>query len=212
MIMIFSGAMGLILMEKNEAVDADEATRGDVMGEWEELPTGGWPSGISTDDCYTFYRDNSNEIVVINRGYYEFEIWSFFENNETWIKSTTSGDDPDRRWTYKAFTSSTNGSYAYLFGGYRQSSSSSDKLNIFCYDNKTWLEIDPHPNLGGRYWAEMVYDDATESVWIFGGRESSARQSDLFQWNFTDGWTEHSAIGLEDEERDHVENDDGFNF
>ncbi len=199
-----SGLLSLMITDGSGTDTLNGAARGDIMGEWEQLPGGGWPSSISTDDCFIFTRDQDNEMVVIHRGDDDYETWSFFEDNETWIRWNTSGDDPSRSWSNKAFTSNTNGSIAYLYGGYRQSSAYWEDLNILFYDNMTWMEVAPHPNLGARYWSEMIYDDTTESIWIFGGRESSARQSDLFQYNFTHGWTEHTAIDIEDEERDQM--------
>ena len=131
-----SGLLSLMFTESSGTDSLNEATRGDIMGEWEQLPGGGWPSSISTDDCFIFTRDQDNEMVVIHRGDDDYETWSFFEDNETWIRWNTSGDDPSRSWSNKAFTSNTNGSIAYLYGGYRQSSAYWEDLNI-----KVWAEL-----------------------------------------------------------------------
>ncbi|MEA3558906.1 MAG: kelch repeat-containing protein [Candidatus Thermoplasmatota archaeon] len=196
------------LSGSSEETDVDEQTRtinDTPVGDWSKLSgSGGWPEEISSDNSFIVYRDLSNEIVVIRRGSEDYETWSYFEDNETWVRWNTSGDDPSRSWYLKAFTSNTNGSMAYLYGGYRQSSNYWEYLNILSYDNMTWMEIAPHPNLTARYYSEMVYDDATDSVWIFGGRASSGRQRDLFQYNSTHGWTEHPSINISGEERDQM--------
>lgn len=187
----------------------DETTRADTttpMGDWAKLASGGgWPSEIDTEESFVYHKDPGNELVVIQRGSDDYETWSYFLDNETWYRWNSSGDDPSRSWSAKSFTSSTNGSMAYLYGGYRQSSGYWEYLNILFYENQTWIQVDPHENLTARYWSGMVYDDFTDSVWIFGGRERSGdptRQMDLFQFNLTHGWTEHQEIGIADEERD----------
>jgi len=182
---LLSSLSGLIIL-----VDDAEGTdsRGDVMGEWEQLPTGDWPSSITTSECNIMYREDDNELVVFNReNGEEVEVWSFFENNETWFKWTTSGQEPAPWRSNQAFTSSSNNSVAYYYGGY-SSGDYGDKLNIFFYSNKTWIEIDTPSSLGERYWSEMIYDEGTDSIWIFGGVMGWGRMDDLHQYNLTDGW------------------------
>lgn len=196
MIIVFSGAFGLLLIEKDDAVDADEATRGEVMGEWEELPTGGWPSTITTSNCEIMYREVDKELVVFNReSSQEWEVWSYFEVNNTWFKWNTSGDEPDARYSNMAFTSNPDDDVAYFFGGSRSQGWTTytwDHLNIFFFSNKTWIEIDIPDTATGVYDSGIVYDSLTDSVWIFGGRDSDRNfQNDLLNYDSVDGWTQY---------------------
>ncbi|MFW3145962.1 MAG: kelch repeat-containing protein [Thermoplasmatota archaeon] len=178
-----------------EDITVQEETRaiGDTaMGDWSLISTGGWPPSISTENCNIMYREEQDELVVFNREDPIFEVWSYFGGNDTWIRWTTSGQAPDGRLSSQAFTSNWNNSIAYYYGGYVWGGSYSDKLNIFHYDSKSWIEVTAPSSLGARYWSEMIYDNSTESIWIYGGRDSSwNRHSDLHKYNITDGWVQY---------------------
>ena len=192
-ILILSGIIGQVVVGNGEADDIEVETRGDMMGEWEKLPAEDWPSSIDTGNCEITYREASNELMVFNReGGDQWEVWSFFENNQTWFRWSTSGDEPDARFSNNAFVSSQDNGVAYFYGGYRRSGWTTytyDKLHIFFFSNMTWMEINATQSLGGLYNSEMVYDQETDSVWIFGGRDDDGEfHNDLFQYNLTDGW------------------------
>ncbi|MGA1793651.1 MAG: kelch repeat-containing protein, partial [Thermoplasmatota archaeon] len=187
--------------------NGEEPTRSlgtEPMGEWGLLTSGGWPS-IDSGDCNIMYREAENELVVFHRTYSDFEVWSLFESNETWKQWNDTGMEPSPQHSSQAFTSNKNNTIAYYYGGYQGGGGGIfwDKLNIFFYSNKTWIQIDAPGTLGGRYWSEMVYDEATDSVWIFGGRDRTyTRYNDLHQYNFTHGWSYYPSVDPKPDPRD----------
>lgn len=193
---LLSSLSGLIILT-DDAEGTD--SRGDVMGEWENLEGGGWPESITPSNCQIMYREDNNELVVFNReNDDEWEVWSFYENNETWLKLTTHGPEPNASYSSGAYVADIDNEVAYFYGGYRSQGWTTytwDKLNIFFFSNKTWVEIDVPSSLGGLYDSGMVYDEVTDSVWIFGGRDSDrAFQNDIFQYNLTDGWNSPTPV------------------
>ncbi|OYT45479.1 hypothetical protein B6U90_03190 [Thermoplasmatales archaeon ex4484_6] len=189
LILVFAGFSGLFVGMAEPAGRDGSPTRSGTMGEWEQIPTGGWPSSVSTDDCRIMYRDTQKELVVINEESWGFEVWSHFESNDTWIRWRTTGTEPNPAHSYRAFASSSDGEMAFFYGGWSNSQGIWDKLNIFFYSNKTWIQVDPPSGPGARYSSSMVYDNATDSIWLFGGRDSSYQfRNDLYQFNLTDGW------------------------
>ncbi|MGA1872508.1 MAG: hypothetical protein ACMUHY_02455 [Thermoplasmatota archaeon] len=173
------------------------------MGEWEMLTSGSWPS-IDSGDCNVMYREAERELVVFYRTYWGFQVWSLFESNETWVQWNDTGTEPSSSHTNQAFTSNKNNTIAYYYGGY-SNGPEWDKLNVFFYSNKTWIQIDTPDTLADRYWSEMVYDEATESVWIFGGRDGGwggERNNDLHQFNFTHGWSYYPSVDPRPDPRD----------
>jgi len=163
------------------------------MGEWGLLTSGSWPS-ISTSDCKVMYREEQKEIVVFYKSNWGFQVWSLFESNETWIRWNATGTEPSTNHDYQAFASSTDGDVGYYYGGSRWGQPYWEFLNIFFYSNKTWIQINPPSGLTGRSDSAMVYDDDTDSIWIFGGRDQSGYRDELYQYNFTDGWTYHDPV------------------
>ncbi|MBN1391095.1 MAG: hypothetical protein JXA22_10690 [Candidatus Thermoplasmatota archaeon] len=164
------------------------------MGDWEMLASGSWPS-IETGSCNVMYREAEKELVVFYRSYWGFQVWSMFESNETWVQWNDTGMEPSPTHSRQSFTSSKDGNIGYYYGGYAQWGAYWDKLNIFFYSNKTWVQVDAPPTLAGRYWSEMVYDEATDSIWIFGGRDAArVWYNDLHQYNSTHGWTYYPSI------------------
>ena len=198
-VLILSGYYGLIPIEGYSVSNEEEVqTRAGEMGNWTQLPSGAWPSQIDTSNAHIMYREAERELVIFNRhtsGWNSyFDVWSYFETNDTWIRWNTHGDIPDARYSNKAFIASNNNTMAYFYGGYRSQGYNIytlDSLSIFNYSNMTWVEVDAPPSLGGRYDSAITYDKSTESIWIFGGRDSSRDfHNDLFQYNLTDGWNE----------------------
>ncbi|MBN1539738.1 MAG: hypothetical protein JW939_06295 [Candidatus Thermoplasmatota archaeon] len=172
------------------------------MGDWEMLTSGSWPS-INTGSCNVMYREAEKELVVFYRGSYDFQVWSLFEKNETWFQWNDTGMEPSISHSRQSFTSSKNNTFGYYYGGYTQWGAYWDKLNIFNYANKTWIQVDTPATLGGRYYSEMVYDEATDSIWIFGGRDSARRwYNDLHQFNFTHGWSYYPSVDPRPDPRD----------
>ncbi len=202
-ILIISGFSGLIPTEGAHIPDATKApTRSGEMGNWTELPSGSWPSEIDTSGANIMYREAEKELVVFNRvgGYSpSFSVWSYFELNDTWVKWNTSGQLPDERYSNRAFTSNENNTIAYFYGGYRSGGGYTiytlDIMDIFFYENMTWVQIDAPSSLGGRYDSGITFDRSTDSVWIFGGRDSNrVFQAGLFQYNSTYGWNHPTPI------------------
>ncbi|MGA1848090.1 MAG: kelch repeat-containing protein [Thermoplasmatota archaeon] len=169
----------------------DSGTRaiGDTpMGDWSQLPTGGWPASIDSGSCDIMYREAEEELVVFDDNFGGFNVWSYFASNDTWKLWTTTGTGPAPTYDLRAFTTNFDNDIAMFFGG-QSGWTVHNKINIFFYSNKTWIELDPPSSLGGRYGSELFYDEATDSFWVFGGRDGSwTRYSDLHQFNFTNGW------------------------
>lgn len=205
--MIFLGTPLLTIIPISGGSESEEmetrAAGNTPMGDWSELPSGGWPSMIDSGDCNVFYREETEELVVINQESSEFEVWSMYASNHTWVKWRTSGQGPSLSHSAQSFISNWNNSIGFYYGGWSYGGYW-DKMNAFFYENRTWLQIEPHPDLDARYWSGMVYDNATDSVWIFGGRGGGnpSRRDDLYQYNFTHGWTKHPEITQSGETRD----------
>ena len=192
-ILLISGITILSDEEGGQAKESDSPTRRGEMGNWSKLPTEDWPPTIDPQNCEIMYREADDELVVFNReNNQEWEVWSFFGNNETWYKWNTSGDKPDARYSLRGFISDPEDDMGYFFGGYRRSGWSTytlDQLHIFHYSNMTWVEIDSPQTIDGVYSCEMVYDRSSDSVWIFGGRDSDGDfHNEIIQFNLTDGW------------------------
>lgn len=188
-----------LLSSVSGMIQVSGESRGDIMGEWESLQGGGWPESITTSYCNVMYRELENELVVFNReNSEEWEVWSFFENNETWIKWTTHGPEPNATYSSGSFIADEGNNIAYFYGGYRSQGWTTytwDKLNIFFFSNKTWIEVDVPSSLGGAYDSGITYDPATDSVWIFGGRDEDRNfKNGIFQYNLTDGWNEPEPV------------------
>ena len=87
------------------------------MGDWLELPSGGWPSLISSGSCDIMYRENEKELVVFADNPSGFTVWSYFENNNTWKSWITTGPAPATSFNLRAFTTDPVNDVAYFFGG-----------------------------------------------------------------------------------------------
>jgi len=158
------------------------------MGDWSQLPSGGWPASIDSGSCDIIYREAEEELVVFDDNFGGFNVWSYFASNDTWKQWTTYGTGPAPSYSNRAFTTNSDNDIALYFGG-NSGWTVHNKVNIFFYSNKTWIQLDPPSSLGGRYSAEAAYDQASDSFWIFGGRDGSfTRYNDLHQFNFTDKW------------------------
>ena len=163
-------------------------TRVPDMGLWERIDNeaSNWPVGVDPDNCDLMYRED--EWVVFHRiPGTSVDVWSYFVDNETWLKRVTYGSGPDTGISNRGFTSDQNGSTAYFFGGASGSWTRRDDFDIFHYDTMTWESRSVPSSLTPRYYPSLTYDNATDSIWVFGGRAQSDT-SDLHQFNFTDGW------------------------
>ncbi|MGA1820778.1 MAG: hypothetical protein ACMUHU_07215, partial [Thermoplasmatota archaeon] len=164
------------------------------MGEWGLLTSGSWPS-ISTSACEVMYREQQKELVVFYRSNWGFQVWSLFESNESWVQWNVTGTEPSVNHERQAFTTSADNEVAYYYGGWRWGQPYWEFLNIFFYSNKTWIQVNPPSGLTARYDSGMVYDDETDSIWIFGGRDQNNNfRDELYQYNFTHGWTFHDPV------------------
>ncbi len=182
--------------------DPTRAVGNTPMGDWSQLPTGGWPSSISTSTCEIMYREAQRELVVFDDNSGGYTVWSYFEDNSTWVRWTTTGTGPSNGFDYRAFNSNSDMDVAFFFGG-QSGWSVHDKMNIFFYSNKTWIEFNPPASMGGRYGSDITYDQATDSFWIFGGRDGSwTRYSDIHQFNFTSGWNYPTPPATDPQGRD----------
>ncbi|MGA1866304.1 MAG: kelch repeat-containing protein [Thermoplasmatota archaeon] len=174
-----------------EEKEPSKSLGGGPVGDWEMLTSGSWPS-ISTGSCKIMYREAQKELVVFYRDDWGYQVWSLFESNESWVQWNDTGVEPSANLQRQAFTTSTDNDVAYYYGGWvGWGQPYGENLNIFFYSNKTWIQVPPPAGMTGRYDSAMVYDDATSSVWIFGGRDSNGFRNDLYQFNLTQGWTYH---------------------
>ncbi|MGA1822538.1 MAG: hypothetical protein ACMUIG_08420 [Thermoplasmatota archaeon] len=174
----------------------DEApTRAGEMGTWEKFP--GWPVGLETGRCFVMHREAQNELVIFNwRGGQSsgsMEVYSYFPDTTTWIKRTTSGDIPNYQNYYRAFASNDEADTAFFFGGY-DGNNYRDDFHVFFYSNMTWVQYDLPDAPSDRLQSSMVYDTTRDSIWVFGGRLPgwAGRTNEIYQFNFADGWTQHS--------------------
>lgn len=196
-VMIMIVPPSFIALNGDDSSGDEVPTRAGEMGTWEKLP--GWPAGLETGRCFVMYREAQNELVIFNwRGGQSsgsMEVYSYFPDTTTWVKRTASGDFPGYQNYYRAFAADDEGETAYFFGGY-DGSGYRDDFHVFFYSNMTWIRYDLPDAPSDRLQSSMVYDAARDSIWVFGGRLSRwSRTNELYQFNFTDGWTQHSDDG-----------------
>jgi len=166
-------------------------TREGEMGNWTKVFD--WP--VSTSEAFMMYREAEGELVVFRRTQGPCEVWSYFQENSTWLLRRTNGVPLNYDLYYTAFVSNSDSSVAYFYGGY-DNNEYLDDLFLFFYENMTWMEIDEPDQPRNHLESAMVYDRVRDSIWIFGGRHRRSqwdrpRTNDLYQYNLTEGWTEY---------------------
>ncbi len=166
-----------------------------AMGKWAMLTGGGWPANITVANCHIMSRDGGREFVVFNRAQQGwtswYEVYSFFVDNETWFKWNASGQWPNTQYSDgKSFASTPDGNIGFYFGGSQWGGGQSDKLNVFFYSNKTWVEYSAPSSVGTRYGSALTFDPVTNLLYIFGGRYSGGFRNDLHTFSLTTGWAQ----------------------
>lgn len=153
------------------------------------------------------FGGNDGPIVAqIPQAAYRKDTW-VFEPGVGWSEATDVG--PSKRGRYGA-AHDPSASRMLVFGGrYRKSSETGNYTlynDLWSFDmaSRTWIELDAGGGNApeGRYYPAVVWDDANQTLFMWGGATNENALSiepsnELWAWTPSDGWTEMSTSGTE---------------
>ncbi|QEE14600.2 Kelch repeat-containing protein [Promethearchaeum syntrophicum] len=141
------------------------------QSEWVEINPGLSP--ISRYNHAMVYLPGNNSILLFggrkNSDYTQLDdTWKYDLRTNTWEEIICTPKPPARQ--FSSLTYDSQSERALLFGGFGQNEEHLNDLWEFTPENNTWTEITTTNAPQSRYGHSLIYRNATNNAYLFGGR------------------------------------------
>ena len=158
---------------------------------WTELTI---PTSPTPRSSHVMVFDSDNEVIILFGGYNGTspakDTWIFNCTSEIWTEVTPEISPPERM-SHAMVYDSVNGK-VILFSGYGVEGPEVGDTWGYDFSTNIWEEMNPTESPHARYGAAHVFDEANETMFIFGGN-ANGHFSDTWSYDYsTDTWTELS--------------------